>query len=187
MALLALVAYDTNIIGSLPVSSSEHITYPLLRNNNNSYKAIISRNSDIIEIKSGGTEIIGLFQKILIINEMLFLSGKVGNTDISLQIGNQNFDFKSLIYFNSRALYETNLRYLGPPKEIGVGKEEVLFLPKKIKHEKTFGGSWLGGTPSRPHLDHRSGQSLTSVCAYSVLDAQNPWNWCVIRPLLEQN
>jgi DNA primase len=49
-----------------------------------------------------------------------------------------DFDFKSLIYFNSRALYETNLRYLGPPKEIGVGKEEVLFLPKKIKHEKIY-------------------------------------------------
>ena len=49
-----------------------------------------------------------------------------------------DFDFTSLIYFNSRALYETNLRYLGPPKEIGVGKENVLYLPKKIKNKKIY-------------------------------------------------
>lgn len=49
-----------------------------------------------------------------------------------------DFDFKSLIYFNTRALYETNLRYLGPPKTIGVGKEDVLYLPKKINHDKIY-------------------------------------------------
>lgn len=37
---------------------------------------------------------------------------------------------KDLVYFNSRALFETKLRYLGPPKTIGVGKEDVLYFPK---------------------------------------------------------
>lgn len=37
---------------------------------------------------------------------------------------------RELIYFNSRALFETKLRYLGPPKTIGVGKEDVLYFPK---------------------------------------------------------
>ena len=49
-----------------------------------------------------------------------------------------DFDFKSLIYFNTRALFETNLRYLGPPKTEGVGKEDVLYLPKKIQHNKIY-------------------------------------------------
>ena len=38
-------------------------------------------------------------------------------------------EMKELIYFNSRALHETKLRYLGPPKTIGVGKEDILYFP----------------------------------------------------------
>ena len=49
------------------------------------------------------------------------------------------FDFhKKLIYFNSRALYETKLRYLGPPKTIGVGKEDVLYFPRTPKNQKIY-------------------------------------------------
>lgn len=35
-----------------------------------------------------------------------------------------------LIYFNSRHLGKSKLRYLGPPKTIGVGKSDVLFAQK---------------------------------------------------------
>ena len=49
-----------------------------------------------------------------------------------------DFDFSSLIYFNTRALYDTKLRYLGPAKTIGVGKEDVLYLPKRIKTNKIY-------------------------------------------------
>ncbi len=35
-----------------------------------------------------------------------------------------------LIYFNSRALNDDGLRYLGPKKECGVGKLDVLYVPK---------------------------------------------------------
>ena len=45
---------------------------------------------------------------------------------------------KDLIYFNSRALYETKLRYLGPPKTIGVGKEDVLYFPKIPSSKKIY-------------------------------------------------
>jgi DNA primase len=49
------------------------------------------------------------------------------------------FDFqKRLIYFNSRALHETRLRYLGPPKTIGVGKEDVLYFPEIPKDKKIY-------------------------------------------------
>lgn len=48
-----------------------------------------------------------------------------------------NFN-KKLIYFNSRALYETKLRYLGPPKTIGVGKEDVLYFPRTPKNQKIY-------------------------------------------------
>ena len=37
---------------------------------------------------------------------------------------------KKLIYFNSRSIGESNLRYLGPPKELGIGKGDVLFVPE---------------------------------------------------------
>lgn len=37
-----------------------------------------------------------------------------------------------LIYYNGRYIGDpgTNLRYLGPPKELGIGKSDVLFVPK---------------------------------------------------------
>lgn len=35
---------------------------------------------------------------------------------------------KKLIYFNGRALGNSKCKYLGPPKEIGVGKEDVIFM-----------------------------------------------------------
>ena len=34
-----------------------------------------------------------------------------------------------LIYFNGRYLGESNLRYLGPPKSLGIGKGDVLYVP----------------------------------------------------------
>ena len=37
----------------------------------------------------------------------------------------------SLIYFNGRALFESKSKYLGPPKEIGVGKEDVIYMAGK--------------------------------------------------------
>lgn len=37
---------------------------------------------------------------------------------------------KELIYFNSRYLGENKLRYLGPPKDCGIGKSDVLFVPE---------------------------------------------------------
>lgn len=36
----------------------------------------------------------------------------------------------NLIYFNGRHIGKSDLRYLGPEKEIGVGKGDVLFLPR---------------------------------------------------------
>ncbi len=45
---------------------------------------------------------------------------------------------KDLIYFNSRALYDSKLRYLGPPKTVGVGKEDVLYLPSFPKSKKIY-------------------------------------------------
>lgn len=45
---------------------------------------------------------------------------------------------KDLIYFNSRALYETKLRYLGPPKTVGVGKEDVFYFPKIPTSKKIY-------------------------------------------------
>ena len=34
----------------------------------------------------------------------------------------------SLIYWNSRALFNSKCKYLGPPKEVGVGKEDVVYM-----------------------------------------------------------
>jgi DNA primase len=34
----------------------------------------------------------------------------------------------NLIYYNGRALGESKCKYLGPPKEIGVGKEDVVYM-----------------------------------------------------------
>ena len=35
---------------------------------------------------------------------------------------------KNIIYYNGRTMINSKLRYLGPPKECGVGKSDVLFL-----------------------------------------------------------
>lgn len=37
---------------------------------------------------------------------------------------------KKLIYFNSRSIGDSKLRYLGPPKELGIGKSDVLYVPE---------------------------------------------------------
>lgn len=37
----------------------------------------------------------------------------------------------TLIYYNGRALGDSRCKYLGPPKEIGVGKEDVVFMAGK--------------------------------------------------------
>jgi hypothetical protein len=34
-----------------------------------------------------------------------------------------------LIYYNGRYVGDSNLRYLGPPKELGIGKGDVLYVP----------------------------------------------------------
>lgn len=47
----------------------------------------------------------------------------------------------SLIYYNGRYIGDpgTNLRYLGPPKELGIGKGDVLYCPKwPNKGEKVY-------------------------------------------------
>jgi DNA primase len=47
----------------------------------------------------------------------------------------------SLIYYNGRYIGDpgTNLRYLGPPKELGIGKGDVLYVQKwPIKSEKIY-------------------------------------------------
>ena len=36
----------------------------------------------------------------------------------------------NLVYFNGRSLGDSKLRYRGPEKEIGVGKEDVIYFPK---------------------------------------------------------
>lgn len=35
-----------------------------------------------------------------------------------------------LIYYNTRLMGNEGIRYLGPPKEIGVGKSDILYVPK---------------------------------------------------------
>jgi DNA primase len=40
---------------------------------------------------------------------------------------------KELIYWNTRALGNSKLRYRGPEKEIGVGKSDVLYFPKQFE------------------------------------------------------
>jgi len=36
----------------------------------------------------------------------------------------------NLIYYNGRYVGDSKLRYLGPPKELGIGKGDVLYIPK---------------------------------------------------------
>jgi len=42
----------------------------------------------------------------------------------------------SVIYWNARHIGKSNLRYVVPPKSCGVGKEDVLYFPHGIYHEK---------------------------------------------------
>lgn len=44
----------------------------------------------------------------------------------------------SLIYFNSRTLGESSLRYLGPSKEFGVGKGDVLWMHHPLSSKKVY-------------------------------------------------
>lgn len=45
----------------------------------------------------------------------------------------------NLIYYNSRHIGKSKLRYMGPPKSIGVGKGDVLFVPQwPKKGEKLY-------------------------------------------------
>jgi len=37
---------------------------------------------------------------------------------------------KELIYYNGRSIGDSKLRYLGPPKELGIGKGDVLYVPE---------------------------------------------------------
>jgi DNA primase len=46
---------------------------------------------------------------------------------------NKNGD---LIYYNGRYLGESNLRYLGPPKSLGIGKGDVLYVPEWPKEKE---------------------------------------------------
>jgi len=46
---------------------------------------------------------------------------------------------KELIYYNGRSLSNEGLRYLGPPKTLGIGKGDVLFVPNWPKEgEKIY-------------------------------------------------
>jgi len=43
-----------------------------------------------------------------------------------------------LIYFNCRAMADEYPKYLGPPKELGVGKADVIFMPKWYRGGKLY-------------------------------------------------
>jgi DNA primase len=57
---------------------------------------------------------------------MLCVSGTYKNR-IIIPYYNKN---GNLIYYNGRYVGESKLRYLGPPKELGIGKGDVLYIPK---------------------------------------------------------
>lgn len=57
---------------------------------------------------------------------LVCVSGQYKNR-IIIPYYNKNGD---LIYYNSRHIGDSSLRYLGPPKELGIGKSDVLFVPK---------------------------------------------------------
>lgn len=46
----------------------------------------------------------------------------------------------NLIYYNARLMGKNGLKYMGPPKEVGVGKSDVLYIPGKWI---TFGDIYL--------------------------------------------
>jgi len=60
-------------------------------------------------------------------NLFICVSGKYRNR-IIIPYYNKN---KELIYYNSRSLDDNKIRYLGPPKEIGIGKGDVIYMPDK--------------------------------------------------------
>lgn len=43
-----------------------------------------------------------------------------------------------LIYYNGRALHDSKCKYLGPPKDVGVGKEDVVFMAGKWPIENSL-------------------------------------------------
>lgn len=45
---------------------------------------------------------------------------------------------KNLIYYNGRALHESKCKYLGPSKELGVGKEDVIFMAGEWPKENSL-------------------------------------------------
>lgn len=45
---------------------------------------------------------------------------------------------KNLIYYNTRAMNNWSSKYLGPPKEIGVGKEDVIFINEWKNEDKIY-------------------------------------------------
>lgn len=66
-------------------------------------------------------------RKIKTKNLLVCVTGKYKNR-IIIPYYNKN---KELIYYNSRSLDDNKIRYLGPPKEIGIGKGDVLYLPSE--------------------------------------------------------
>lgn len=46
--------------------------------------------------------------------------------------------YEKLIYFNCRALGEEIPKYLGPPKELGIGKSDVIYMPTWPKSGKIY-------------------------------------------------
>lgn len=59
-------------------------------------------------------------------NLFICVSGQYKNR-IIIPYYNKNGD---LIYYNGRYVGESKLRYMGPPKELGIGKGDVLYVPK---------------------------------------------------------
>ncbi len=57
---------------------------------------------------------------------MICVSGQYKNR-IIIPYYNKNGD---LIYYNGRYVGDNKLRYLGPPKELGIGKGDVLYVPE---------------------------------------------------------
>lgn len=57
---------------------------------------------------------------------MVCVSGQYKNR-IIIPYYNKNGD---LIYYNARYVGDNKLRYLGPPKELGIGKGDVLYVPR---------------------------------------------------------
>lgn len=64
-------------------------------------------------------------RKISLENLLLCVSGKYKGR-IIIPYYNKKGD---LIYYNGRHFGKSNLRYMGPPKELGIGKGDVLYVP----------------------------------------------------------